>query len=85
MKALAYFDLFNYPLTKEEIYSFCSHQAHPDEMTLLLQQLVNSRRIFRLGHFYSLQNNYSLHERRIAGNQKASLVLKTGYKISVIL
>jgi hypothetical protein len=85
IKVLAYFDIFNYPLTKEEIYFFLGHKTHPDEVALLLQQMIDDRRIFKLGDFYSLQNNSALQERRVAGNNKAAALINTAYKIGAFL
>jgi hypothetical protein len=85
IKVLAYFDIFNYPLTKEEIYFFLGHKTHPDEVALLLGQLLADKRIFKLGDFYSLQNNAALQERRIAGNDKAATLIDTAYKIGAFL
>lgn len=85
VKALAYFDIFNYPLTQEEIISFLDQQVAVDDVAPALQQLVASKRIFRLGNFYSLQYDHALHARRMAGNHKAEGLLTTAYKIGGFL
>ena len=51
IKALAYFDIFNYPLTQEEIISFLDQRVAADDVATALQQLVAGKKIFRLGNF----------------------------------
>lgn len=85
IKVLAYFDIFNYPLTKEEIFSFLGEKTHADELARALEQLAAAQRIFKLGSFYSLQNDPSLRDRRMAGNHKAAALLHTAYKIGSFL
>lgn len=80
IKALAYFDIFNYPITKEEIFHFLDRPMDPDELKTVLQQLVVDKRIFQLGNFYSLQPDPELHTRRTNGNHKAEKLLQTAYK-----
>lgn len=50
-----------------------------------LETLVGSKTIFRIGEFYSLQNDHSLAERRRNGNQLASEHLKTACRIARFL
>jgi hypothetical protein len=85
IKALAYFDIFNYPLTLEEIHHFLDQRVDPDEVLLTLQQLVDDNRVFRLGSFYSLQQDQALRSRRTNGNYKAEVLLNTGYKVGGFL
>jgi len=80
IKALAYFDIFNYPLTQEEIFHFLDRPMAMEELKPVLQQLVVDRRIFQLGNFYSLQSDPELRTRRTNGNNKAEILLKTAYK-----
>jgi len=85
IKALAYFDLFNYPLTKDEIFHFLDRPMDPGELKPVLQQLVVDKRIFQLGNFYSLQPDPALCTRRINGNNKAELLIQTAYKVGGFL
>ena len=85
IKVLAYFDIFNYPLTKEEIYFFLGQKSHPDDVDPVLNRLAGSKRIFKLGNFYSLQNDMALRERRTAGNNKAAALIETAYKVGSFL
>ncbi|THU40113.1 hypothetical protein FAM09_09515 [Niastella caeni] len=85
IKALAYFDIFNYPLTQEEIISFLDQQMGLDDVAPALQRLVAEKRIFRLGNFYSLQQDHALRTRRTTGNHNAELLLTVGYKVGGFL
>jgi len=85
IKALAYFDIFNYPLTLDEIHHFLDQTISMDDVLLTLQQLVDDNRVFRLGSFYSLQQDASLHARRTNGNHKAGILLTTGFKVGGFL
>lgn len=85
IKALAYFDIFNYPLTQEEIYDFLDKPVAKDVVMATLLQLVEEKRIFRLESFYSLQPDAALRTRRTVGNHKAEILLKTAYKVGGFL
>jgi predicted nucleotidyltransferase len=85
IKALAYFDIFNYPLTQEEITSFLDQPVAMQDVSEALQQLVAGKRVFRLGNFYSLQYDHTLLSRRTAGNYKAEALLTIAYKIGGFL
>jgi hypothetical protein len=85
IKALAYFDIFSYPLTLDEIHHFLDQTVSRDDVLLTLQQLVDDNRVFRMGSFYSLQQDLSLRARRTNGNHKAGILLTTGYKVGGFL
>jgi len=85
LKALAYFSLFSYPITKEEIQLFLDHKISTVELLNSLTKLKNSKLVFQLGNFYSLTDNHDLYERRIKGNAHAASLLITAYKISKFL
>jgi hypothetical protein len=85
IKALAYFDIFNYPLTQEEIYNYINEPVAIEVVMATLLQLVEEKRIYRLGSFYSLQPDVALRTRRTIGNHKAEILLKTAYKVGGFL
>jgi len=84
LKVLAYFDVFNYPLTTEEIRSFL---LEPNEFTFekTLHELLEEKIIFKLDIFYSLQNDPLLVERRCKGNKFAAEQMSTAAKAASIL
>ena len=69
VRTLAYYDLFDYPLTPEEIYrNLPTNHVNLTEIESELHSLSTKSIIFRLGAFFSLQNNLSLETRRLKGN-----------------
>jgi len=85
LKTLAYFDIFDYPITQEEIMFFLDRETGDGELKMALSGLVKRGCIFRLGPFYSLQNNLSLKDRRARGNNYARNLLQVAGRISCML
>lgn len=72
LSTLLYADVFSYPLTQEEIYARCSLNAVTiEQLSRELNQLVEEKRLFSLGNFYSVQNNPGLIKKRLKSNQTA--------------
>ena len=72
VKALLYFDLFNYPLKPDEVY--CNLQTNHvtiAEVARELQQLTKAMVLFQSGEYFSLQHTHDLISRRISGNRMA--------------
>ncbi|HAO47694.1 MAG TPA: hypothetical protein DCQ97_12255 [Chitinophagaceae bacterium] len=85
MKTLGYFDLFQYPLTREEIRSFHAVHLAYQELDAALDSLLEQGLVFRLDEFYSVQPNSLLAERRRKGNQLAARHLQTASKVARFL
>lgn len=85
LKVILYFDIFSYPILKEEIKLFLDHKVDEGVFSEALQKLVRGKCLFLHEGFYSLQDNYSLVETRRLGNNKALPLLLTGYKIAGLL
>ena len=85
LKVLAYFDLFNYPVSKEEIYLFLDRPAQGDDLIIDLAQWVRDGHIFKFNEFYSLKNDPALLKKRIKENGYAQPLLITADKISKFL
>jgi len=85
LKTLGYFDLFQYPLTREEIYLFNSAKVSNNEIENELKTLLSNKNVFEIGEFYSLQNNNLLAERRRNGNLLATEHLKTAHRVARFL
>jgi hypothetical protein len=81
LKALLYYDIFDYPLTRKEVFTWLStnHVTEP-ESHATLTQLCAEKYIYQLGNFFSIQNNASLAERREKGNQEAAKFLKVAQR-----
>src|SRR5450755_717443 len=85
LATLTYFNMFDYPLRKREIFIFLGHCDDFHEFERALENLTNESAIFKVGEFYSLQNNYTLAERRYKGNEKAAKMLKKAEKAANII
>ena len=85
LKVLAYFDIFNYPLTEKEIRSFLDRSFDDIEFANSVKELLGSKRIFQLSGFYSLQNEQSVADRRRKGNELAMILLAKAEKIAKLL
>lgn len=72
LAALAYFDMWDYPLTRGEIYLFMERKRGQNEFDQALTYLTNNKLIFRFDQFYSLKNDYMVATRRLKGNKKAA-------------
>lgn len=85
LRTLAYFDIFNYPLTKEEIHQFLRGQLSMRHLQECLAQMTDDGSIFNHQEFYSIQNNLFLVHRRRQGNQRAEQLLMKAKKIGRFL
>lgn len=85
LTTLAYFDIFKYPLSQKEIYLFLGKTYKQDEFEEALSVLVINKSIYKFRDFYCLQNNNSLLDKRIKGNECARVLLKTAEKVAALL
>lgn len=85
LKVLAYFEMFSYPLLKEEIMLFLDRSIHPLDLDTALEDLVKEARIYRHENFFQLRNEPALINRRKDGNSRAALMLQRARKISGFL
>jgi hypothetical protein len=73
---LAYYHVFSYPLTLNEISKFCKSENITEEINLLIQQGL----IFKHDEFYSLSSDISSVKKRIEGNKRSVTYLEKGIK-----
>lgn len=85
LSTLTYFDIFTYPVKKREIWLFLQNLYHHSEFEIALQVLIKNCLIFKLGEFYSLQNNYAIVQRRIKRSDKAEILLAKAKKVASLL
>jgi len=86
IKTLAYYDIFNYPLTKEEIYIYSN--INGDTKTSVLEELevlVSSGIIYNNDKFYSINHNLHLTPKRIEGNKRAIKKMNTAKLFSKLI
>ncbi len=81
VKTLLYFDIFQYPLTTSEIFQYLqTNHVSQSDVQAELDSLVTESVLFRLGNFYSPQNNTGLEGRRMKGNHLAHKSLEYARK-----
>jgi len=83
LRTLVYYDIFDYPLSEKDILTNCGLlQAENELCGGALDYLLEKGIIFKLGDYYSLQNNYLAVERRIKGNKLAKKWMKKAKRFS---
>ena len=85
LKMLAYFSIFQYPLSKNEIKGFLRPGVDINSFENVLEQLVAEGSVFKLDEFYSLRNDISWIQRRHKGNLLAEKLLPEAMKIGRFL
>ena len=85
LATLAYFDMFNYPLTRAEIYLFLGKSHHYELFDDALICLVNGGSVYKFDRFYTLKNDHYLIVRRNDGNKRAEELIKLAGKVGDLL
>jgi len=85
LAAIAYFDIFNYPVTQAEIHLFLREPAAHSIVSAALGDLQREGWIYSLGDCYSLQDDFGLLHRRRLGNVKAREMLHKADRIAAFL
>jgi hypothetical protein len=85
LKSLAYFDIFNYPLSEDEIRNFMGFYCNESDFRLAIRKLVFSKIIFKFDEFYTLQNDPQVVQRRRNGNNRAKKLLPRAARIGSFL
>ncbi|WP_158797190.1 nucleotidyltransferase domain-containing protein [Pedobacter sp. L105] len=85
LATLAYFDIFDYPLSSVEIYSFLRNGYDQYNFDQTLVMLIVQGAVYQFDQWYSLKNDYSLVPRRQKGNEKAAELIDVGKKVSDFL
>jgi len=85
LAALAYFDLFNYPLTGIELYLFLSKKYENEQFDGALRCLLACGTVYQFDRFYTLKNDPYLVARRNQGNEQAKELIKIAGRIGDML
>jgi hypothetical protein len=85
LATLAYFNMFNYPLKKNEVFLFLGHSNDYRAFEHALANLLKDSAVYKMADFYSLQNDFKLAIRRFRGNEKAISMLKKAEKAASII
>jgi hypothetical protein len=75
LKTIAYFDLFNYPLTLEDIHRFLDVETDQASIERAVRALVSEGCLYRIGSYYSLRNDPGLVQKRQQGERHADELL----------
>lgn len=80
---MAYYDIFSYPLTANEIYyNLGDNHTSPEVIKSELESLSSDHIVYRKGEFFQLNNNDNYIHRRKTGNKLAEKRLKTARRVS---
>ena len=82
LATLAYFDLFDFPLTEAELYSYLRHSPGKFTYPPALKRLVAEELVFRVDGYYLLRREPLLVRRRKEGERKATELLRIAARIS---
>jgi predicted nucleotidyltransferase len=85
LATLAYFDMWDYPLTYGEIFLFLENKYGQHDFTEALDQLIISKLVFHFDKFYSLKNDYMIAVRRNKGNKKAAELINKAKEVGAFL
>jgi hypothetical protein len=80
LKVIAYFDLFNYPVSLEDIVYFLDTEAEEYPVKRELDALIKEGCLFRTGPYYSLQNDPTLGDKRNDKRRRADALLQIAEK-----
>jgi len=84
LKALAYYDVFNFPLNFEELFLFSNFT---DKSSFLdeLKALLSTEAIFKVGDFYALRPSEELATERVKNDKRAKDYEYQAYKKSKLI
>lgn len=83
IRTLAYYDIFSYPLTAEEIYhNLGTNHTSVEEIKKELNILTAKNLIYRKEEFFQLKDEDGYVQRRKSGNELAEKRLKTAMRVS---
>jgi predicted nucleotidyltransferase len=83
IRTLAYYDIFSYPLTAEEIYhNLSDNHTSLEEVEIVLENLSTNQMVYHKDKFYLLNNSDTSVDRREKGNKLAEKRLKTARRVS---
>lgn len=80
--ALLYFNMFDHPLTAEEIAECSRVSIEGDVLIRTLGQLCQKQLIFKIDHFYCLKNSPEIVAKRIKGNALADVYMSRARLVS---
>lgn len=86
LRTLLYYDIFNYPLTADEVYRFLGmHCADVSSVIAALTRLADRKVIFQFRNFFSVKDSAAFVERRVKGNEVAEKFLDLAGKKAALI
>jgi len=86
LRTIIYYDIFNYPLTENDIMNNCGlSNTSVKPCSNALKYLIDKNIIYKLGDHYSLSKNQQAVDRRIKGNKQAEKWLKKSRRFSRLI
>ena len=85
LRAIAYFDIFQYPLNKQEIRQYLDLPVDESLFEKKLQSIVKEGRLFTYHGYFMLQDDPQLVARRKLGNDRAEKLLSRAMRIGRFL
>lgn len=86
IKTLAYYDIFEYPLTAEEIYqNLGTNSVSYSDVFAEIEILESKGLVYKNRNFYLLSNNEYFITRRITGNHLAEKKLASAYRMTKLI
>lgn len=83
IKTLAYYDIFDYPLTVEEIfYNLGTNHVSVLDIQKEIELLCKDGLTFKKSNFYLLRNDENFITRRLEGNKLAEKKINSAYKMT---
>lgn len=85
LRVLLYFDVFNYPLTAEEVKKYANTALSLAQTNEALSALWMQNRVYKFGPFYSVQNKPELEQQRNQGMARATELMKKAHKYAALI
>ncbi len=84
LKAILYYSIFKYPITRLEIFEYSNYSDLKD-LDLHLSNLLEQGIVYEINGFYSDKNDINLINRRISGNKMAQQMMPKACKVSRLI
>lgn len=85
LKMLAYYSIFHYPLSRDEIKEFMPAGVNTAHFDTALEQLTSNKVIYKIDDLYLLEPDKEMVKRRREGNHRAEKLLPRAIKVGRFL